>query len=98
MVVLDSDHSREHVLAELRAYAPLVSPGCYLVVADTVLGHIDESLANPKRSKILYAGDEPLAAVTTYLSEAGRFELDPVINGKLIFSSSPGGYLRCIKA
>ena len=97
MVVLDSDHSRDHVLAELRAYAPLVTPGCYLVVADTLLGHIDEKRANPKRSKTWFRGDEPLAALKIYMNESDRFEADPVINGKLVFSSSPGGYLRCTK-
>ncbi|NEJ82949.1 cephalosporin hydroxylase, partial [Rhizobium leguminosarum] len=45
MVVLDSDHSYEHVLAECRAYGPLVTEGCYLVVADTLIGHLTEEQA-----------------------------------------------------
>jgi cephalosporin hydroxylase len=95
MVILDSDHSRDHVLDELRTYGPLVTAGCYLVVADTVLGHLTESQAPRKRSKLWKKGDEPLAALDLYLRETDRFELDPFINGKLILASSPGGYLRC---
>ncbi|HHI71834.1 MAG TPA: cephalosporin hydroxylase, partial [Rhodobacteraceae bacterium] len=94
MVVLDSDHSRDHVLAECRAYGPLVSEGCYLVVADTVVGHMSEEIAPKKRSKIWFQGNEPLAALNDYLAENDRFEVDPVLNGKLVISSSPGGYLR----
>ncbi len=94
MVVLDSDHSRDHVLAECRAYGPLVTEGCYLVVADTVIGHMDEDTAPKKRSKIWYRGNEPLSALNDYLTETKEFEVDPVLNGKLVISSSPGGYLR----
>ena len=97
MVVLDSDHSRDHVLAELRAYGPLVTKGCYLVVADTALGFLEQGKAPAKRSKIWNKGDEPLAALKDYLKETDRFEIDPVANGKLIPSSSPGGYLICRK-
>ncbi|MBX3509093.1 MAG: cephalosporin hydroxylase family protein [Parvibaculum sp.] len=97
MVILDSDHSRDHVLSELRAYAPLVTKGCYLVVADTLVGHIEEADAPRKRSKLWFKGDEPLAALYEYLGETDRFEVDPVINGKLVVSSSPGGYLKCIR-
>lgn len=95
MVVLDSDHSRDHVLAELRCYGPLVTGGCYLVVADTILGRFDAAQTPQNRSKVWLKGNEPLSAVEAYLAETDRFEVDPEINGKLILSSSPGGYLRC---
>ena len=95
MVVLDSDHSRDHVLAELRTYAPLVTPGCYLVVADTVLGHLRPEQTPKNRSKVWLKGNEPMSAVEAYLNETNRFEIDPIVNGKLILASSPGGYLRC---
>ncbi len=94
MVVLDSNHSQDHVAAELRLYAPLVSPGHYLVVADTVLGFLKPEQTPRDRSHIWQPGDEPLAALNHFLNEDHRFERDPVMNGKLIMSSSPGGYLR----
>jgi cephalosporin hydroxylase len=83
------------VLAELRAYGPMVTEGQYMVVADTILGRIDPAQAPADRSQVLVRGNEPLAAVNAYMAETSRFEIDPVINGKLIFASSPGGYLRC---
>jgi cephalosporin hydroxylase len=95
MAVLDSDHSRAHVLAELRAYGPLVTPGCYMVVADTIVGHLTEEETPKKRSQVLYKGNDPLSARDDYLAETDRFEIDEVLNGKLVISSSPGGYLRC---
>lgn len=95
MVVLDSDHSRDHVLDELRAYGPLVTQGQYLVVADTLLGRWDMSQTASKRSKTWRPGDDPYAALTAYLEETTRFEADEVLNGKLVLSSSPRGYLRC---
>jgi cephalosporin hydroxylase len=95
MVTLDSDHSHDHVLAELRAYGPLVTKGQYLIAADTVLGRMSPEQTPKARSKVWYPGDEPLAAVQAYLKETDRFEPDPVLNGKLILASSPGGYLLC---
>ncbi len=94
MVVLDSDHSRDHVLTECRAYGPLVTPGCYMVVADTMIGHVAQKDSPQNRSKSWFTGNEPLSALNDYMSEADLFEIDPVLNGKLVLSSSPGGYIR----
>jgi cephalosporin hydroxylase len=95
MVVLDSDHSRDHVLDELRSYGPFVTEGCYLVIADTILGRFAPEQTPRNRSKVWLKGNEPLSALEIYLAETSRFEVDPVVNGKLILASSPGGYLRC---
>lgn len=94
MVVLDSDHSRDHVLDECRAYGPMVTEGCYMVVADTMIGHVEEKDAPQNRSKTWFAGNEPLAALRAYMDESDLFEVDEVLNGKLVLSSSPGGYIR----
>lgn len=94
MVVLDSDHSRDHVLAECRAYGQLVTAGCYLIVANTIVAHLPETSKARNRSRNLEAGNNPAEAARLYLSESPEFEADPVLNGKLILTSSPGGYLR----
>ena len=97
MVVLDSDHSRNHVLEECRAYGPMVTKDCYMVVADTLVGHLDEKNAPQNRSQVWYKGNDPLTALQDYKLESDRFEIDLEINGKLVLSSSPGGYAHCIK-
>ncbi len=94
MVVLDSDHSKDHVFEELKAYAPLVSEEQYLVVADTVLGFLTKAQTPLDRSQVWYPGNEPYAALKEFLSTNSDFESDLETNGKLIVGSSPGGYLR----
>ena len=97
MVVLDSDHSHDHVLEECRAYGPMVTKDCYMVVADTLVGHLDEKEAPQNRSQVWFKGNDPLTALQDYMLESDRFEIDLEINGKLVLSSSPGGYAHCIK-
>ena len=65
-----------------------------MVVADTIVGHLDEDEAPKKRSQIWFKGNEPLAALNDYMGETDMFEVDEVLNGKLVLSSSPGGYIR----
>ena len=97
MVVLDSDHSYEHVLKELNLYAPLINEGGYLIVADTLLGFLSDEQTPRERSQILYKGNEPRSAVENYVKETDRFELDKEINGKLVLASSPYGFYKCVK-
>jgi cephalosporin hydroxylase len=84
MVILDSDHRRDHVLAELRTLGPLVTAGSFLIVEDTNLnGHPVEPNYGPG----------PMEAVNAFLSERGDFEIDPRWE-KFFLSFSPRGYLR----
>ena len=94
MVILDSNHTHEHVLSELRYYAPLVPKGSWLLVFDTVVEHMDED-AFPDRP--WGVGNNPMTAVEEFLAESDRFELESEINNKLLLSVAPGGWLRCIK-
>lgn len=80
MAILDSDHSKEHVLGELRAYAPMVSDGCYLVVEDTGEGEWVE-------------GVDAASAVRDFLAEAEGFDVDRVCE-KFMLTNNPGGFLR----
>lgn len=91
MVVLDSDHTHAHVREELDAYAPLVSPGQYLVVADTIVEHLPRQVHRPRAWG---PGDNPATALDAFLAADDRFEVDVDIDAKLLLSSSPRGYLR----
>jgi cephalosporin hydroxylase len=91
MVCLDSNHTAEHVRAELDAYAPLVSPGCYCVVFDTIVEHMPASLFTDRPWA---PGNSPMTAVTDFLATHPEFEVDHGIDGQLLLSVAPGGYLR----
>jgi len=83
MVILDSDHSKDHVLAELGIYSELVTPGSYLIVEDTNLGH-------PVRPDF---GPGPMEAVEEFLAARTDFAADRS-REKFFLTFNPGGYLR----
>jgi cephalosporin hydroxylase len=95
MVILDSSHTQEHVLAELHAYAPLVTVGQFLVVADTFVEEIPPQQHRPERP--WGPGNNPATALATWLDETDDFEPDAFINAKLLLTASPGGYLRRVR-
>lgn len=93
LVCLDSNHTHDHVLAELDAYAPLTSVGSYCVVFDTIVEDMPKELF-PDRP--WGPGDNPKTAVWEYLKTHSEFEIDKSIDHKLLISVAPDGYLRRI--
>jgi cephalosporin hydroxylase len=86
LVILDSNHSERHVAAELQAYAPLVTPGSYLIVQDSFLnGHPIEPDSRPG----------PYEAIQAFLSHDSRFRVDEV-RERMLFTFNPMGFLRRI--
>lgn len=82
MVILDSDHSQQHVEAELEAYAPLVTPGCYLIVEDTGIEQVRPDLM-----------PGPMEAIDAFLPKTSAFEID-LAREKFLLTSNRRGYLR----
>jgi cephalosporin hydroxylase len=103
LVILDSNHTHDHVLAELEAYAPLTSPGSYCVVFDTVVEDLPDAMF-PDRP--WGRGNNPKTAVREYLrrlkeealvaadGSALTFETDNALENKLLVTVAPDGYLR----
>ena len=93
LVCLDSNHTHDHVLAELQAYAPLASVGSYCVVFDTIVEDMPKDMY-PDRP--WGPGDNPKTAVFEYLKTHPEFEIDKSIQNKLLITVAPDGYLKRI--
>lgn len=105
MLCLDSNHTHDHVLAELEAYAPLVSRGCYCMVGDTV---IEDAPADMNAQRPWGKGNNPKTATYEYLRRLNdkprlgidntplKFEIDHTIEDKILLTGSPSGYLKRI--
>jgi cephalosporin hydroxylase len=87
LVILDSDHARDHVAAELAAYADLVTPGSYCIVEDT----------NVNNHPVLpHWGPGPMEAVEDFLAGRDDFAVDPR-RERLMLTMNPRGYLRRVR-
>jgi cephalosporin hydroxylase len=95
LVCLDSNHTHDHVLAELHAYAPLASKGSYCVVFDTLIEDMPKELFTDRPWG---PGNNPKTAVWEYLRTHPEFEIDKSIQHKLLITVAPDGYLKRIDA
>lgn len=91
LVVLDSNHTHEHVLKELELYAPLVTQDSYLVVFDTLLEDMPDDLI---KDRPWGKGNNPKTAVWEWLKTNTGFEIDRSIEHKLLITVAPDGYLK----
>jgi len=91
MLTLDSNHTHDHVLSELRLYTPFVTPGSYCVVFDTVVEDMPEG-SYPDRP--WDKGNNPKTAVWEFLKTNDGFEIDREIENKLLVTAAPDGYLK----
>jgi cephalosporin hydroxylase len=87
LVVLDSDHTRDHVLQELRLFAGVVTPGSYMIVEDS---NINGHPINPG------SGPGPMEAIRAFLEENDRFAIDDS-REKYFMTFNPRGYLKCLR-
>jgi cephalosporin hydroxylase len=91
LISLDSNHTHDHVLEELKAYAPLTSLGSYCVVFDTVVEDMSKELSGDRSWG---PGDNPKTAVWEYLKTHPEFQIDKSIQNKLLITVAPDGYLK----
>lgn len=94
LVCLDSNHTHDHVYAELEAYAPLTTVGSYCVVFDTIVEMTPECCpADRPWGK----GNNPMTAVAAFLERHAEFSVDNDMDNKLLISVAPRGYLKRVR-
>lgn len=94
LICFDSNHTHEHVLAELQGYQHLVQAGSYIVVFDGLIEYMPRGSFPDRPWEV---GDNPLTAVHAFLKENDRFEIDRDLEAKLSITVAPDGYLKCVK-
>lgn len=94
LVCLDSNHTHEHVLEELQAYAPLVTQDSYCVVFDTVIEEMPDNMYPDRPWSV---GNNPKTAVWQYLQQHPEFVIDDSIHSKLQITVARDGFLRKIR-
>lgn len=90
MVILDSYHTHDHVLSELKAYSAFVGKGFYIVCGDTI---VEDIPSQEHRTREWGPGNNPKTAVKVFLEGNRCFDIDRRLENKLLFTCNPDGYL-----
>jgi cephalosporin hydroxylase len=94
LVCLDSNHTHDHVLAELEAYAPMVTVGSYCVIFDTVIENLPSDMNSDRPWDV---GDNAMTGMKEWLGRDPGFVIDQEMDAKLQISVAPNGYLRRVR-
>ncbi len=94
LVCLDSNHTHDHVLAELEIYAPLATQGSYCVVFDTIVENLPKEMI---ADRPWGPGNSPRSAVWEYLKSHPEFEIDSSLHQKLLITVAPDGFLKRVE-
>ena len=94
LVILDSYHTHDHVMNELKTFSQFVGKGHYLICGDTIVEHVPIQKHRPRPWG---PGNNPGTAVRQFLVENDSFEIDEDLEKKLLLTCHPGGYLKAVK-
>lgn len=94
LLILDSNHTHEHVLKELELYSSLVTKDSYLIVFDTGIEDMEEDTYTDRPWG---KGNNPKTAVWEFLKTNDSFVIDKEFESKLLLTVAPDGYLRRVK-
>jgi len=94
IIILDSDHTKQHVLNELNTYSKILNKGDYIIVMDTIIEFIDKKLNLGKKFQ---KGNSPFNAVNIFLKENKNFKMDCYFHKKSFITNAYCGFLKKIK-
>jgi cephalosporin hydroxylase len=96
MVILDSNHTHEHVLNELKAYSPLVTVGSYCILPDTFIEFFPKGYSSSHNNRPWDVGNNPYTAMKEFLKKNNKFVIDRETSCKAMITETIDGYLKRI--
>ena len=94
LVILDSNHTEEHVYKELEIYSKLVNKNSYIIVCDTIINYIKP---NSDRKRDWGKNNNPLTAIENFLKKNKNFKYSKNLNKKLLISCNYNGFIKRVK-